>query len=200
MEQIELINNYENLELQIKKEQAEYKVDLSQKFVNDVNEFTELCFMLPKNKKENFITREKVKLNLYKLIRSQKKFKDPKNIFGEIRYLAVFDQDTDEIGKLINIDFINQTAEYMTYFDKLNNSITRTKSWKNIYLFDYNSQQLEAMYHHYHASHPRELNYIEMANFLELKEFKKNIVNRAEKIVFDNKEFGIELENAELVV
>ena len=189
--------SYDTLELQIKAEQGEQKKGLSQRFIGEVNEYVEMCFMLPKYKKENFITREKLKLNLYKLIRTQKKFKEPENIFGSIRYLAVYDKATDEIGKLLSIDFINNTAEYVTYYDVLNSLQPRTKHWRDIYLFDYNSQQLGVMYHTYHQAHQRELSYVEMANFLEINDFTRPTVNHSVKIEHPEDEYGIELVNAE---
>lgn len=184
--------NLDNLELQIKQEQGEYKKGLPQSFIQLASEFVEMCFMLPKSKRENFITREKLKLNLYKLIRSQKKFKTPENIFGEIRYLAVYDKETNEIGKLLSLDIVNQTAEYITYYDRLNDHESRNKHWRDIYLFDYNSPQLESMYHHYHREHQRELTFVEMAHFLEMQNFvkEKNSVPHEET-------FGIELIKAE---
>lgn len=184
--------NLDNLELQIKQEQGEYKKGLPQSFIQLATEFVEMCFMLPKSKRENFITREKLKLNLYKLIRSQKKFKTPENIFGEIRYLAVYDKETNEIGKLINLDMVNQTAEYITYYDRLNDHESRNKHWRDIYLFDYNSPQLESMYHHYHKEHQRELTFVEMAHFLEMQNFVKE-----KNALPPQDSFGIELIKAE---
>ena len=193
----QVLGNVDNLELQIKQEQSEYKKELTSTFLNEVKEFTEACFMLPKAKRENFITREKLKLNLYKMIRKQKKFKTSENIFNQIRYLAVFDKETNEIGKLIAIDFINQTAQYMTYYDKINNYENRNKAWKDIYLFDYNSIQLEAMFYQYHENHQRELSFTDMCTFLETKDFIKTKINYSEKIVHRNDEYGIELNKAE---
>lgn len=183
-------SNYDNLELQIRKEQAEYKADLLPNFISEINNILELAFMLPKERKENFITKEKIKLTLFKLIRKQKKFKSPENIFGDIRYLAVYDKESNEIGKLKNLDMINQTASFITYNDRLNNRQDKIKSWKDIYLFDFNSSQLEVMYNHYHKNNQNELSFVEMVQFLELNNFTK--IRSKEK-----EDFGKELEKAE---
>ena len=184
-------SNYDNLELQIKKEQGEQKKDLLPNFISETNELLDLAFMLPKARKENFITKEKIRLMFFKLIRKQKKFKSPDNIFGEIRYLAVFDKETSEIGKLLSLDMINQTATFLTYYDKLNyDDGGKTKHWRDIYLFDYNSAQFEAMFNYYHKIHMNELSFVDMVRFLELSDFVKVTTTGKE-------DFGKELNKAE---
>jgi len=183
--------NYDNLELQIKKEQAEYKKGLSHAFILEVNEFLENCFLTPKNKKENFITREKLTLILYKLIRKQKRFKSPENIFGEIQYLAVYDKETNEICKLLNIDFVNRTAEFVSYHDRQNEYTNKSKHFRDILLFDYNSPQMEAMYNHYIRANRRGLSMIDMVHFLERNDF-----NKMNEVEFA-KGFGVEVVKAE---
>ncbi len=185
------ISNLDNIELQIKQEQAELKKGLPANFISEVQDFIEMCFMLPKNKKENFITKEKLKSILYKIIRSQKKFKNPENFFGEIRYLAVFDKEKAEIGKLISLDMLNNTAEFITYYDKMNGYDSRVKHWRDIYLFDYNSPQLEAMYNQYQSQHQRELSFVDMTHFLEMQDFIKS--RKTDK----TQDYGIELVKAE---
>lgn len=198
LEQTELIEkknfgqvNYDNLELQLKKEQAEYKKGLSHNFILEVNEFLENCFLTPKNKKENFITREKLALNLYKLIRKQKRFKTPQNIFGEIQYLAVYDKETNDICKLININFIERTVEFISYHDRQNDYTNKTKHFRDIYLFDYNSPQMDAMYNHHIRAHNRGLSFIDMVHFLERNDFTK-----IDEVEFP-KGFGVEVAKAE---
>ncbi len=183
-------SNYDNLELQIKKEQGDHRKDLLPNFISETNELLDLAFMLPKARKENFITKEKLRLMFFKLIRKQKKFKNPDNIFGEIRYLAVFDKETNEIGKLLTLDMVNQTATYLTYYDKLNYDDGKVKHWRDIYLFDYNSAQLEAMYNYYHRIHRDELSFVDMVRFLELDDFVKETSRGIE-------DFGKELGKAE---
>lgn len=164
---------YNMLELEIKKEQAVDKKELSTNFNVELKEWLELAYMLPKDKKENFITREKLTSMMLKLIRSEKKFKNPKNIFDEIRYLAVFDKENSDIGKLMNIDISNKTAEYLTYFDKMNGYDSKSKHWRDIYLFDYNSPQLEVMYREYAGKNQRGLSFTEMTHYLEQTDYIK---------------------------
>lgn len=184
-------SNYDNLELEIKKEQGEARKELLPNFISETNELLDLAFMLPKERKENFITKEKIRLMFFKLIRKQKKFKSPENIFGEIRYLAVFDKETCEIGKLQYLDMIGQTATFLTYYDRLNhNDDGKTKHWRDIYLFDYNSPQLEAMWNQYHKIHMNELTFTDMVRFLELGDFIKTKSSVKE-------DFGKELAKAE---
>lgn len=183
---------YDTLELQIKKEQTELKKEFSIPFNQQIREWLEMSFMLPKDKKENFITREKLITTLYQILRTQKKkFQDPKNIFAEIRYYAVFDKETNEIGKLFNIDFVNQTADYFTYFDKQNGFDMRTKHFRDILLFDYNSPQLAAMHAHYIGSNKNGLSFHETVQFLEDFNYNK----KEEPMI--PKGYGVELVKAE---
>lgn len=182
---------YDNVELQIKKEQVDCRKDLMPNFISETNELLDFAFMLPKARKENFVTKEKLRLMFFKLIRKQKKFKSPENIFGEIRYLAVFDKETKEIGKLMYLDMQSQTATFLTYYDRLNgNDEGKTKHWRDIYLFDYNSPQLDVMFNDYHKIHMNELSFVEMVYFLELNDYIKVRATGKE-------DFGKELAKAE---
>lgn len=181
---------YDTLELQIRKEQAEDKKGFSASFNTLVREWLDMAYMLPKDKKENFITREKLTSMIYKIIRSQKKFKDPANIFGQLRYLAVFDQETKEIGKLFSINILTHECEYFTYYDKMNGYDTKTKHWRDILLFDYNSIQMEFFHREMAAVHKTGLNFTDMCHFLENTDFIA-----ADKQV-PTKGYGVELKEA----
>ena len=178
---------YDNLELQIRKEQMEDKKGFTAPFSYKIKEWLDLAFMLPKDKKENFIVKEKLTSMIFKIVRSEKRFKSPENIFGEIRYLAVFDRDTNEIGKLISINFENNTANFFTYTDKINGYAVRNKHWRDIYLFDYNSSQIDLFFKDYSRNNNKALTFNEMIFFLEQPDFLKVNTPKFEK------GYGVEL-------
>ena len=188
---------YENIELQLKKEQAEFKTDVPQSFLLEMREIIEFAFLTPKQKKECFITREKTLTKLLQLWqRNKKKFSASNNMFSNVRYLAVFDPETKEVGKINSLNLLDQTIEFHTYSDKINGRLNRIKSFKDLSLFDYNTLQLGVVYKDYVSGNgANALSYIDMYQFLNNKHFVTKEVTRDEIDLV--KGYGIEITHAE---
>lgn len=186
-------NHLENLELQIKREQEPLKRELKPYILDELRSIIENCFMMPKAKKENFITREKIVLDLLKTFQKQKKFKPSENIFSNIRYLAVYDTADNQIGKIVDIHLMEQTVEYFTYSDYINKRPNRVKAFSEVNLFDYNSMAFEVMQQQYRKFNEHGLSYAEMYSFLSKKDYKveKNATPPT------TKSYGVELMKAE---
>lgn len=166
----------DNAALQIKEQQKELKEDVSNTFLNELRKFVDYSFMPPKDKKENFITREKMILELLKLYKSQKyQFREPRNTFDVLRFTAVYDKDTHDIGRIVWIDSYNKKVVFFTYYDMLNKRPAQEKDWKDVLLFDYNSIQFEALYKTYKFNNPNGLDKLKMQEFL-MAEQHDNIV------------------------
>lgn len=163
--------DYAQLELIIKKEQEPLKKGLTQNFISKLSQIINDAYESPKNKKDNFICKENTKSDLLKLFQSTKMFKDSDSIFQQVRYLAVAEKDTKEIGKIIDLNIQTKTVLYLTYNDQLNKDIPRKKSWGEVYLFDYNSPQLEAIVIDYKRNNPSSLNYFDIYSFLSTENY-----------------------------
>jgi hypothetical protein len=187
-------NEYDNLELQIKKEAAILKTNLSQNFLIELRNLVKTCMLVPKDKKEQGVTEEKLNLNFLKLFKSQKKFQDSDNTLSNIRYLAVFDKETLDIGKIVSANFIDLTFEYYTYHDKHNKLPNKVKKWSDVKTFDYNTLQLDYIYDLYKHGPNASLSYIEMQSFLSGKEFKNKTEIKKELNYYTG--FGTLLEDA----
>lgn len=164
--------NFEDISLKIKKQQEIVKKDMKPNFVSQLREILDLCFMMPKSRKEHFITKDKLSLNILKLVQSQKKFKPSENVFNQIRYLSAFDLERQLVGKIINIDLINCKVEFITLSDVINNQPHTIKSFSEVHLFDYNSISME-YYYAQQKNYFGDISYLELYNFLSGSEFKR---------------------------
>jgi len=182
----------EQLALQIKKEQEVIKKDIKPGVMAEMRSLFEKCFMMPKNKKEHFITKEKLQLEFLKILQHQKKFKPSENIFAQIKYLAVFDLTSNMIGRLLSIDFINQTATFKSHYGYSNDRPPETKHFRDINLFDYNSIALEYFYKMQNNSYG-DINYIDTYNFLNGEDVKSN----GKLMPFDANGYGVEVVDTE---
>lgn len=192
MQQALTTSHFENLELQIKKEQEPLKKSLKPHIMSELRPIVENCFMMPKSKKENFITREKIVLDLLKVFQSQKRFKPSENIYSNVRYLAAYDNADHQIGKIVNLNLIDQTVEFFTHNEWLNKRACRVKSFNEVSLFDYNSMSMEVMFNEYRRNHEYgSLSYLDMYNFLSRKDCN------LDRTATQNKNYGVELTKAE---
>lgn len=165
--------DYDNIELQIKKEQAVYKDGLSHNFLLNLNALIKKAMLLPKDKKELGVTEEMLNLQLLKLIQSQKKFKDSDSLLTKFRYTSILIKSTMDIGKVISCNFDELTFTYYTYSDKLNNLPVKEIKWTDVKIFDYNSMQMDLIYDLYKRGPSHFLSYTELYSFLSNKEFKR---------------------------
>ncbi len=158
-------NHAEALLLQIKKEEEQVKKEIKPTVMAEMRDLFDKCFMMPKNKKEHFITREKLQLDMLKLLQRQKKFRPSENIFNQLRYLAVFDREENVIGRLVDLNMIDMTASYITYHSYANRQEIIIKHFRDIELFDYNSISMEVMYNK-QANFYGGLSYVDTYKFL----------------------------------
>lgn len=186
-------NNYDNIELQIRKDCTEGKIALGPKIISQLSTICNYCLLSPRAKKENAIIKEKMMKDLLTLIQSSKPFKSSDNIFANMRYLAVYDTITHEVGKIVSIDPVNLALSFYTYHDGLNKRNLRTKKWSELMIFDYNCfEQMEVIQKTYVDNNPKGLTYLENYCFLAGKGFQTKSEIK-EQLDLD-KGYGVELE------
>lgn len=98
--------------LLIKQEQSTIKKEFSGKFLSSLKELIEKCFLNPKQRKNDFITTEKLILEFLRLLQSQKKFKNSDIELEHASNLCVFDKIENQTGKLVHINFLHQVVEF----------------------------------------------------------------------------------------
>lgn len=125
--------------LVLKKEKTELKKKWSTKFLSDLDLILEKCFLKSKTKKEQFITQEKLEVELIKLLQSQKKFTADKKFDTSI--LAVFDYEDNMVGKVKNIDFENKEVQFLNICGAI-----KVKNLNLICLFDIYSLESQVFY------------------------------------------------------
>lgn len=136
------MNNIENIELfneekSILQEKRELKLSFTNLFFEELSLLLEKCFLLPKKKKEHFITKEKLEVEILRLLQSQKKFTSLKSVKEDLKSLFVYDNEKNIIGKILSIDLVNENVEYQTLFLDI-----QIKSFKQVSFFDMNTIQL----------------------------------------------------------
>lgn len=130
----------------LKAEQRSYKSEFSSKFLSELNLLLEQCFLPAKNKKEHFVTKEKLSLSFLKLLQSQKKFKTTECISNTLASTAVIDLDTQLCGRVLSIDLLNQKVEFITLYNLRENLSSYTKSFSEVAFFDPRTMQMEYYY------------------------------------------------------
>lgn len=126
-------------ELEIISEKRDLKKDFNPNFLFDLDVLLEKCFLMPKKKKEHFITKEKLEIEFIKLLLSLKRFSTLKEYAEDISALAIFDVKTKMIGKIICINNYNKTVEYQDCSKK-----TYIKPFEDVSFFDMNTVALQS--------------------------------------------------------
>src|SRR6185312_5941723 len=164
--------DYDNIELQIKKDAGEIRKDLNQNFLMEHNDIVKNAMMIPKDKKEQGVTEEQIKLNILKLFQKQKRFQGSENVLKSIQYLALYHKENEDIGKIVNIDMINKTFEYFTYSSRQNQEKLKVAKWSEVLTFDYNSIQMDVIYDKYKRGNEANMSFIETYAFLDDADFR----------------------------
>ena len=99
------------MEEQLLKEKRELKKDWSNKFLNELDIILEKCFLMPKKKKEHFITKERLEVDIIRLLQSQNGFNATKNFKEELENIAVFDIKENVVCRVLNLNILNKTVE-----------------------------------------------------------------------------------------
>lgn len=172
--------DYDTIQLQLKKDQAEIKKGASNNLILNLRDAITPAFCLPKARKENFITQEMIMTNVFKVMLNQKRYQSSENVYDSVRYLAAFDTETNEIGKIYSINLMDQTISFFTYGDMVNGYGLRIKPFKDVLLFDYNSIQFDAVFRTYKTFNKAGLSLLEMQKFLSDKTFKNKAQMREE--------------------
>ncbi len=131
---------------ELKKEQRHYKTFFNSKFLTNLDLVLEKCFLPSKDKKEHFITKEKLTLDFLKLVQSQKKFKDTSSICENLNSMAVLDLETNLCGRILSIDFLKKEVEFITLYNLREHAKSQTKSFNLIEFFDPRSVQMQHYY------------------------------------------------------
>ncbi len=130
----------------LKTEQRSYKTLFSSKFLNDLTLLLEQCFLPSKNKKEHFVTKEKLSLSFLKLLQSQKKFKTAENLTEQLGSLALLDTETNLCGRILNIDMLNRKVEFFTLYHLREKLPSTIKGFDEVHFFDPRTLQMEKSY------------------------------------------------------
>lgn len=127
--------------LDLKKEKSILKTSFTGYFLNDLQLIVEKCFLKSKTKKEHFITKEKIEIELLKLLQSQKKFQPSTSLKTNFKALGVFDVEDSLLGKIKNINFEKNEVEYIDIFCK-----EKKKSLTNLCFFDIYSLEMQIFF------------------------------------------------------
>lgn len=119
----------------------ELKAMWSNKFLNDLEVILEKCFLINKKKKEHFITKEKLEVDLIKLLQSQSKFLPATDIKENLSKMALYDKVTNVVGRIMTVDLINLTVTFEDIFMKV-----KTLSFDDVEFFDTYSVKAVAMF------------------------------------------------------
>lgn len=122
-------------------EKRALKQKWSNSFISELELLLEKCFLMPKKKKEHFITKERLEVDIIKLLQTQKQFTTLKSVKEDLKTLAVFDKDENFIGRIYSIDVLNETVDYENMFLQ-----RKIKSFDDLVFFNYNSIQTVAYF------------------------------------------------------
>lgn len=123
---------------EMRKEKNELRKNWSNHFLSELDVIIEKCFLRPKEKKEHFITSDKISIELLKLLQSQKKFRPSASSTINLKLLAAFSFDDNIIGRIKTIYFDTQEIEYFDMFCNI-----KKKSLSEIIIFDVYSPELQ---------------------------------------------------------
>lgn len=115
-------------------EKRDLKKNWTNSFLNDLEIILEKCFLMPKKKKEHFITKERLEVDIVRLLQSQKQFTSLKNVKEDIKSLAVFDKTDSCIGRIHKIDLLNETVEFENMYLQM-----KIKPFNELAFFNYHS-------------------------------------------------------------
>jgi hypothetical protein len=93
------------------KDKRELKKGWSNKFLNELEIIIEKCFLIPKKKKEHFITRDRLEVDIIRLLQSQNGFNQTKDFKEEVKNIAAFDLKENVVGRIISLNIVGQTVE-----------------------------------------------------------------------------------------
>lgn len=99
------------MEENLLKEKRDLKKGWSNKFLNELEILLEKCFLIPKKKKEHFITKERLEVDIIKLLQSQKSFGQIKDFKEEIKNMGAFDLKENVVARIVSLNILNQTVE-----------------------------------------------------------------------------------------
>lgn len=129
-----------------KREQSKIKKEYSSKFLQRLEDILEKCFLRSKERKELFVSKEKLTLELLQLLQSQKKFKDSSFIHNDLCCLAVFDHETNMLGRIESINLQAKTVSFLPLCNLKNNSGCLSKSFEKVDFFDTYSVKMGKYY------------------------------------------------------
>lgn len=125
-------------DLEMKKEKHEFRKSWTTSFLTELDLIIEKCFLRPKEKKEHFITPDKISIEFLKLLQSQKRFQPSPTTRFNLKLLAVFFTEESIVGKIKNINFETQEIEFFDMFFNV-----RKKNFSDLILFDIYSPELQ---------------------------------------------------------
>lgn len=121
---------------EVAEEKRKLKESWSKRFINELDLIIEKCFASAKKKKEHFITREKIEIELIRLLQSQKRFKE-KNSAIDIKNLCVFDKEETILGRIISINLLENTVQFENLYKQI-----KLKSFKDLVFIDFTTLEL----------------------------------------------------------
>jgi len=153
----------------LSREKNEVKKTFSTKFLGELNNVLVKCFAPSKKKKENFITQERIELDILKLLQSQKRFRTGQSIHNELINLAVYDNIENIIARIVSVNHLTHTVTIVSLPYLRSTQKTKERHFNEIDFFDYTSIRFE----HYFEKQKRffdDISYKETFCFLHTKE------------------------------
>jgi hypothetical protein len=126
---------------QARREKSALKKVWSNNFLNELELILEKCFLKPKSKKEHFITKEKLEVEIIKLLQTQKKFLNKDNFRSSLSTQAAFDKIDNAVAKILSLELSTRTVKILTIHGK-----TLTRSFDDVTFFDVYSLQFLAIF------------------------------------------------------
>ena len=142
-----------DMQVSLKTEQREIRNGFQNKFLAELDLILEKCFMPYKDKKEHFISKEKLTVEFLKLLQSQKKFKSTECVQNQLCSLAAFDIEESLIGRIVTLDLTKRTVEFLTFTTLREHQPNVIKGIEEVDFFDPNSLQMEIFYRRQRLKH-----------------------------------------------
>lgn len=129
-----------------KREQSILKKEYTNTFVQKLEDILEKCFLKTKERKELFVSKERLTLDLLKLLQTQKRFKESPFIHNDLCNLGVFDHETNLVGRIETINVRTKQVVFATLDLLKNNKPYISKSFEKVDFFDIFSLKMQRYY------------------------------------------------------
>ena len=152
--------NINDLKKDLAEEKRELKKNWGTLFVSELEKILEKCFFIHKNRKEHFVSKESLEVEIIKLLQSQKRFLPSDSIKVNLKNLGCYSKELNCICKINKIDFLNNKVNVLTIFKE-----EKELDFRDVEFFDFTTLSL-IMFHQEQSKYFNEFSYNQVYNFL----------------------------------